>query len=145
MNIYSVWFHIQTKSVEQIENQMKYIVYFCHMVMLKRRLIFDNLGYKGACNIMPWDSWNLPKILNGGDFYMYWLQTVGSDSEESTCNVGDPGLIPGLGRSLEKGMATHSSILAWRIPWAEEPGRLQSMGIQRVGHDWENNTFTFDS
>ena len=37
--------------------------------------------------------------------------------------------------SLEKGKATHSSILAWRIPWAEEPGRLQSMGSQRVGHD----------
>jgi len=36
---------------------------------------------------------------------------------------------------LEKGMATHSSILAWRIPWREEPGRLQSMGLQRVGHD----------
>ena len=36
---------------------------------------------------------------------------------------------------LEKGIATHSSILAWRIPWTEEPGRLQSMGLQRVGHD----------
>ena len=36
---------------------------------------------------------------------------------------------------LEKGMATHSSILAWRIPWKEEPGRLQSMGSQRVRHD----------
>ena len=36
---------------------------------------------------------------------------------------------------LEKGMATHSSILAWRIPWREEPGGLQSMGSQRVGHD----------
>ena len=36
---------------------------------------------------------------------------------------------------LEKGMATHSSILVWRIPWTEEPGRLQSMGSQRVGHD----------
>ena len=36
---------------------------------------------------------------------------------------------------LEKEMATHSSILAWRIPWREEPGRLQSMGSQRVGHD----------
>ena len=42
-----------------------------------------------------------------------------------------------LGREdpLEKEMATHSSILAWRIPWTEEPGRLQSMGSQRVGHD----------
>ena len=37
--------------------------------------------------------------------------------------------------SLEKEMATHSSILAWRIPWTEEPGGLQSMGSQRVGHD----------
>ena len=36
---------------------------------------------------------------------------------------------------LEKGMAIHSSILAWRIPWTEEPGRLQSMGSQRVRHD----------
>ena len=42
-----------------------------------------------------------------------------------------------LGREdpLEKGMATHSSVLAWRTPWAEEPGGLQSMGLQRLGHD----------
>ena len=37
---------------------------------------------------------------------------------------------------LEEGMATHSSILAWRIPWTEEPGGIQSMGSERVGHDW---------
>ena len=45
--------------------------------------------------------------------------------------------VPSLGREdpLEKGVATHSSILAWRIPWSEEPGGLQSMGSQRVGHD----------
>ena len=41
---------------------------------------------------------------------------------------------------LEKGMATHSSILAWRIPWTEEPGGLQSVELQRVGHDWVTNT-----
>ena len=41
---------------------------------------------------------------------------------------------------LEKGMATHSSILAWKIPWTEEPGRLQSAGAERVGHDWATNT-----
>ena len=46
--------------------------------------------------------------------------------------------IPGLEDPLEKGTATHSSILAWRIPWTEEPGRLQSMGSQRIGHDWSN-------
>ena len=43
---------------------------------------------------------------------------------------------------LEKGMATHSCIFTWRIPWTEEPGSLQSMGLQRVGHDWATNTST---
>ena len=45
--------------------------------------------------------------------------------------------VQSLGRedSLEKRMATFSSILAWRVPWIEDPGRLQSMGLQKVGHD----------
>ena len=43
---------------------------------------------------------------------------------------------------LEKGTATHSSILAWRIPWTEETGRLQTMGSQRVGHNWATFPFT---
>ena len=60
----------------------------------------------------------------------------GSDGKTSVCNAGDPGSIPGLGRSLEKEMATHSSTLAWKIPWTEEHGMLQSMGLQRVRHDW---------
>ena len=58
----------------------------------------------------------------------------GSDSEESACNAGDLGLIPGQEDPLERGMETHSSILAWRIPWTEEPGGLRSMGSQRDGH-----------
>ena len=58
----------------------------------------------------------------------------GSDGEESACNEGDPALIPGLGRPLEKAMTTLFSILAWKIPWTEEPGGLQSMGSPRVGH-----------
>ena len=48
----------------------------------------------------------------------------------------------GLEDPLEKGMATNSSILAWRTPWTEEPDRLQSMGPQRVGHNWATNTHT---
>ena len=50
--------------------------------------------------------------------------------------------VQSLGREdpLEKGMATHSSILAWRIPWTENPGGLQLLGLQRVGHDWVTNT-----
>ena len=59
-----------------------------------------------------------------------------SDGEESACNAGDLGSSLGQKDPLEKGMATHSSIIAWRIPWTEEPGRLQSMGSQRVRHDW---------
>ena len=59
----------------------------------------------------------------------------GSDGEESACNAGDLGSIPGSGRSLGEGNANHSSILAWKIPWTEEPGGLQSMELQRVRHD----------
>ena len=53
----------------------------------------------------------------------------GSGSKESACNVGEPGLVPGLGRSLEKEMAAHSSILAWIIPWT---GSL--VGYSSCGH-----------
>ena len=51
-------------------------------------------------------------------------------NKESACNSGDPGKDP-----LEKDMATHPSILAWKFPWTEEPGKLLSMGSQRVRHD----------
>ena len=62
----------------------------------------------------------------------------GSMVKESACNAkdaGDSGLIPGLGRSPGTGMESYSSILAWKIPWTEEPGGLQSMGSQRVEND----------
>ena len=52
--------------------------------------------------------------------------------------------VPSLGWEdlLEKGMSTHSIILAWRIPWTEEPDGLQFMGLQRAGHNWLTNSFT---
>ena len=50
-------------------------------------------------------------------------------------DLKDVGTIPGWGRSPEEGMAIHSSILAWRISWAEQPGGIESIGSQRVGHD----------
>ena len=62
----------------------------------------------------------------------------GSDGKESSCTAGSQGQED----PLEKGMTTHSSIFARGIPWTEEPGGLQSMGSQRVGHNWANNTFT---
>ena len=59
----------------------------------------------------------------------------GSDGKASACNAGDPGSSLGWEDPLEKEMATQSSTLAWKIPWTEEPCRLQSMGSQRVRHD----------
>ena len=53
------------------------------------------------------------------------------DRKESACNAGDVGLIPGSERYLEKGMATHSGILAWEILWIEDPGGLESMRLQK--------------
>ena len=59
----------------------------------------------------------------------------GSAGEEPAYNAGDLGSTPGWEDPLEKGKSTHSSILAWRIPWTEESAELQSKGLQRVGHD----------
>ena len=77
--------------------------------------------------------------------FMGWYQALQLpqwlSGKESTCSAGDTGdvgLIPGLGRSLEEGMATHSSIFVWGIPWTEEPGGLQSIGLHRVGHNWND-------
>ena len=58
-----------------------------------------------------------------------------SEGKETACNAVGPGSIPGQEDPLEKEMAIHSSILTWRIPWTEEPGRPQSMQSQRVGHN----------
>ena len=67
----------------------------------------------------------------------------GSDGKESVCNAGDQSSIPGVGKiPWKKEMTTHSRILVWRIPWTEEPGRLQSMESQRVGHNWATIIFT---
>ena len=86
-------------------------------------LIFKNMKIQSLCT----DS---PKL---------FISTYGSpghsDVKEFAHSVGDLGSVPGSGRPLEKGMTTHSSILAWRIPWTEKPGELQSMGSQRIGHN----------
>ena len=69
-----------------------------------------------------------------GDDTEAWASQVLLVLKNSPANAGDirgTGSIPGLGNPLEEGMATHSSILAWRIPWTEEPGGLQSMGVAK--------------
>ena len=79
--------------------------------------------------------WKKPHSFNLLIFNMYISFPGGSDGEESVKN-SDGEEFPGSRRPLEKGMASHSSILAWRVPWTKEPGGLQFMGSQRIGHDW---------
>ena len=74
----------------------------------------------------PWASLVAHPVRNLPAVQESWVQSLGQE---------DP---------LEKGMATHSSILAWRIPWTGKPGGLQSMGLQRVGHDWASEHFTLN-
>ena len=59
----------------------------------------------------------------------------GSDGRESACNAGDPGFIPGSGIPPERGNGNPLQYSCWRIPWTEESGRLQSTGLQKVGHN----------
>ena len=66
---------------------------------------------------------------------MRWLS-----GKEAACSAGDAGSVLSWEDPLEKGMATHSRILACRIPWTEEPGGLQSMGLKRVSHSVTSNS-----
>ena len=71
--------------------------------------------------------------------YMYTGLSRWCSGKETDCNTGDTGdagLTSRSGRSPGEGNGSHSTIVAWKIPWTESPGRLQSMGSQRVGHGW---------
>ena len=65
-----------------------------------------------------------------------WSTSMVSTGASQVFNEGDPGLIPGSVRSPAGEMATHSNIIAWRIPWTEEPIGLQLIGFERAEHDW---------
>ena len=102
-------------------------------------------------------AWKIPWMEEPGRLQSMGSQRVGHDSETSLSRIGEgngnplqcsclenprsesmywrQGFRTTQGVLMEKEMATHSSILAWRIPWTEEPGGLQSTGSQRVGHD----------
>ena len=74
-------------------------------------------------------------------YILSWAFPGGTEVKNQPAKAGDardPDLIPGSGRSPEEEMATHSSVLAWRIPGMEEPGRLLSMGSHRVRHNWSD-------
>ena len=80
---------------------------------------------RAHCHVSPRNGGTIARIEHMGF-------PSGSDGKESACRAGDPGSIPGSGRSPGRGNGNPLQYSFWRIPWAEEPGRLQSMGSQRV-------------
>ena len=114
---------------------------------------FTNIshGQRGLAAYWPWDprvehtlaTKLLPPLPTLSKFCFYqtigktWGFPSGSDNEESACNAGDLGLIPGSERFPGEENDNLFQFLAWRIPWTEELGKLQSVGLQRDGHDWE--------
>ena len=68
----------------------------------------------------------------------------GSNGKESACISGDLGSVSGLGRPSGEGMATYSSILAWKVPWIEEPGGLRSMGVTKSLSELHFTSVTFE-
>ena len=95
--------------------------------------VFEKMTFN--CNVMTvsrtWKCWCFSRLPS--------LLLVAQTIKKLPTIQGTP--VQSLGRenSMEEGMATHSSILTWEIPWTEEPGRLQSMGSQGVGQDWATN------
>ena len=81
-------------------------------------------------------SWCQVKFPNITPYSSCCASLVTQTVKASAYNEGDPGLIFGSGRSPGEGNGNRFQTLAWKIPWTKEPGRLQSMGSQRVRHDW---------
>ena len=78
------------------------------------------------------------RIRRGIEKY-FWKTKIHTTKSSFKCNyIASSHVILDTRTDMEKEMATHSSVLAWRIPWTEKPGRLQSMGSHRVGHDWSD-------
>ena len=91
--------------------------------------LFNSLPY-GEIPIIPMSA-KFPKCTQ----LIFYFVLGGSDRKESACNAETHVQSLGWEDNLEKETATQSSILAWRIPWTEESGGFQSMGLQRVGHN----------
>ena len=92
-------------------------------------------------HVFPWCLSPLELVVNTrGHFLLCWRThrgfPGGASSKEPTCQCGGHGCDPWVRKiTLKREIATHSSILAWKIPWTEEPDRLQSMRLQKVRHD----------
>ena len=92
----------------------------------------------GSLTTSTWEAWvySLSWHIKQRSIGFISASPGGSVIKNLPANEGDMGLILGQEDPLEKKMSTYFIILVWRIPWTEEPGRLWSMGLQRVKHDW---------
>ena len=105
-------------------------------IAISFQVIFPTQGSSLCLLISCTGRWILYHCTTKGALTCYQDFPGGSDGKASVYNVGDLGSIPGLGRSPGEGNGNPLSTIAWKIPGTEEPCRLQSMGSQRVGHDW---------
>ena len=101
-----------------------------HLEDRKMNLRILGAGALGLPRGMVWGGRREESSGWGTRVYLWWIHV---DIWQNQYNIVK--LKNKIKRNLEKAMATHSIILAWRIPWTEEPGRLQSMGSQRIGHN----------
>ena len=106
-----------------VQKQLKYLrimLHFTYSSLIIWSVIYSSRKYLLWAYCVPHSRASLviQRLTRLPPMWETWVQSLGQED------------------FLEKAMAPHSSILAWKIPWTEEPGRLQSMGSQRVGHDW---------
>ena len=109
----------------------KYHTNSFYHVILKNVLFFPHQLY-----------WDIIDMQHCVGLHCIRASLVAQMVKESACNAGDEVQFLGWEDPLKKEMSTRSSILAWRIPWTEEPGGLQSMWLQRVRHNWATHTHT---
>ena len=121
--MYVIFYEILTKYALKFPPHLFMVWWRSHSSTWKHWGIRLSCTFGGLCHAC---YWRVSPVCFAG----------GSDNKESACNAGD--LVQSLSWEypLQKGTATYSSILTWRIPWTEESGRLQSMGLQRVRHNF---------
>ena len=133
-----IWYYIFDRNLIFGEKKIQSTLHICiSMDSIEGRKIFGKKKFREIPKNTTWICHSSSTVYIALILYLGF--PGGSDSTESACSAGD--MVWSMDREdpLEKEMATYSSILAWRIPWTEEPGGLQSMGSQRVRHDWATN------
>ena len=143
------WFNISIYKVDGVTPEWSCLRVWCHVVEGHPGWPWPLKGFF----MSPWMGWEVASLdLQVLPCITYWKKMSsaegfpgGTSGDEPACQCKRQEMrVWSLGREdpLEEGMASHSSILAWKIPWTEVPGRLQSMGSQRAGHNWSNLTPT---